>query len=55
MNKKLEKLVKELNEKSGKNYKLDLYLTGYGLSLDHVMLAETIKGITAYIKDAINR
>ena len=53
MNKALVKLVEKLNAKSGKNYKLELYLDGYGLSLDKVIVAMTVKGITDYIKEQL--
>ena len=53
MNKKLVRMVERLNEESGKDYKLDLYLDGYGLSLNKIIVASTVKGITDYIKEQL--
>ena len=53
MNKTLVRMVERLNEKSGKDYKLELYLDGYGLSLNNVIVAMTVKGIANYIKEQL--
>ena len=53
MNKKLVRMVERLNEESGKDYKLDLYFGGYGLSLNKIIVAVTVKGITDYIKEQL--
>lgn len=53
MNKKLVRMVERLNEESGKDYKLDLYTDGYGLSINHIIVANTVKGITDFIKEQL--
>lgn len=55
MNKDLIKLVEKLNKQSGKEYHLELYFGGYGLSLNRVIVAETVKGIKDFCKAQLNK